>query len=65
LSRITQPDGHTHSYRYDVAGRLLSEYEPEAGGTFAQTVYAYNAMSLPTSVKKQRVFVEPARGTVP
>jgi YD repeat-containing protein len=65
LSRVTQPDGHTHSYQYDGAGRRVSEYEPEAGGTFAQTVYTYNAMSLPTSVKKQRAFVEPARGTVP
>ncbi len=65
LSRVTQPDGHTHSYQYDVAGRLTSEFEAEAGGTFAQTVYQYNAMSLPTSVKKQRVFVEPQRGTVP
>jgi YD repeat-containing protein len=65
LSRITQPDGQTHSYQYDVAGRLVSEHQPEAGGTFAQTVYTYNAMSLPTSVKKQRVFVEPMRGTVP
>ena len=65
LSRITQPDGHTHSYQYDVAGRLTSEFEPEGGGTFAQTVYNYNAMSLPTSVKKQRVFFEPQRGTVP
>lgn len=65
LSRVTSPDGQAHSYQYDVAGRLASEYAPEAGGTFAQTVYTYNAMSLPTSIKKQRVFVEPQRGTVP
>lgn len=65
LSRITQPDGHTHSYQYDVAGRLTSEYEPEGGGTFAQTAYTYNAMSLPTSTRKQRVYTEPQRGTVP
>ena len=65
LSRVTPPDGQAHSYQYDVAGRLVSEHEPEAGGTFAQTVYTYNAMSLPTSIKKQRVYVEPARGTVP
>lgn len=65
LSRVTPPDGQAHAYQYDVAGRLLSEYEPEAGGTFAQTVYTYNAMSLPTSIRKQRVYVEPARGTVP
>lgn len=65
LSRVTSPDGQTHSYQYDVAGRLLSEYEPEAGGTFAQTVYTYNAMSLPTSVRKQRTYVEPQRGTTP
>ena len=65
LSRITAPDGMTHSYQYDAAGRLISEYEPEPGGTFAQTVYTYNAMSLPTSVKKQRSFVEPQRGTTP
>jgi YD repeat-containing protein len=65
LSRMTAPDGMTHSYQYDAAGRLLSEYEPEPGGTFAQTVYTYNAMSLPTSVKKQRTFVEPQRGTTP
>lgn len=65
LSRITQADGHTHSYQYDLAGRLTSEYEPEGGGTFAQTVYTYNAMSLPTSIKKQRVYAEPQRGTVP
>ena len=64
-SRITAPDGMTHSYQYDAAGRLISEYEPEPGGTFAQTVYTYNAMSLPTSVKKQRVFAEPQRGTTP
>lgn len=65
LSRVTQPDGHTHSYQYDVAGRLTSEYEPESGGTFAQAIYTYNEMSLPTSVKKQRVYAEPQRGTVP
>lgn len=65
LSRVTQPDGQTHSYQYDVAGRLLSEYQPEPGGTFAQTVYTYNAMSLPTSIKTQRVTVEPPRGTMP
>lgn len=65
LSRVTQADGQTHSYQYDVAGRLISEFEPEAGGTFAQTVYSYNAMSLPVSVKKQRVYAEPQRGTVP
>ena len=64
-SRITAPDGMTHSYQYDAAGRLISEYEPEPGGTFAQTVYTYNAMSLPTSIKKQRAFVEPQRGTTP
>ncbi|MDO1527224.1 DUF6531 domain-containing protein [Fulvimonas sp. R45] len=64
LSRVTAPDGQAHAYQYDVAGRLVSEYEPEAGGTFAQTVYAYNEMSLPTSITKQRVFAEPARGTV-
>lgn len=65
LSRVTQPDGHAHSYQYDTAGRLTSEYEPEGGGMFAQTVYTYNAMSLPTSIKKQRVYAEPQRGTVP
>lgn len=65
VSRVTQPDGHTHSYQYDVAGRLTSEHEPEGGGKFAQTVYTYNAMSLPTSVKQQRVYAEPQRGTVP
>lgn len=65
LSRVTQPDGHTHSYQYDVAGRLTSEYEPEGGGTFAHTVYTYNAMSLPVTIKKQRVYAEPQRGTAP
>lgn len=65
LSRVTQPDGQPHSYQYDAAGRLVSEHEPEAGGTFAQTVYTYNVMSLPTSVKTQRVYAEPAQGTVP
>jgi YD repeat-containing protein len=65
LAKETRPDGQYHGYQYDGAGRLVSEYEPEAGGTFAQTVYAYNAMSLPVSVKKQRAFVEPPRGTVP
>lgn len=65
LSRVTQPDGQPHSYQYDAAGRLVSEYEPEVGSTFAQTVYTYNAMSLPTSITKQRVLIEPPRGTVP
>ncbi|KRE89659.1 hypothetical protein ASG87_04910 [Frateuria sp. Soil773] len=65
LAKVTQPDGQYHGYQYDAAGRLVSEYEPEAGGTFAQTVYTYNAMSLPTSITTQRVFREPLRGTAP
>lgn len=65
LARITAPDGQPHSYQYDAAGRLVSEHEPEAGGTYAQTIYAYNAMSLPTSIRKQRVYAEPPQGTVP
>lgn len=65
LARITAPDGLTHSFQYDAVGRMVAEFEPEAGGTFAETIYTYNAMSLPTSVKKQRISYEPARGTVP
>lgn len=65
LVKVTQPDGQYRGYRYDAAGRLLSEYEPEAGGTFAQIVYAYNVMSLPTSITTQRVYAEPQRGTTP
>lgn len=64
LAKATQPDGQYHGYQYDVIGHLVSEYEPETGGTYAQKIYTYNAMSLPTSVKKQRVFIEPQRGTV-
>lgn len=64
VAKVTQPDGQYHGYQYDVAGHLMSEYEPEPGGTYAQQVYSYNAMALPTSVKKQRVFVEPKQGTV-
>lgn len=64
LSRITYPDGRTHAYQYDVAGRLTAEFEPEGDGTFDETTYAYNALSLPVTVTKQRVFAEPQRGTV-
>ncbi|MEX1829119.1 DUF6531 domain-containing protein [Luteibacter sp. CQ10] len=65
LARITQPDGQTHSYQYDVAGRMTAEFSPESGGTFAETTYQYNGMSLPTVIRKQRVYVQPAQGTVP
>lgn len=64
MSRIATSDGWSHSYQYDVAGRLLSEFEPEPSGTFAQIVYTYNAMSLRTSATTQRTTYEPARGTV-
>jgi len=65
VAKVTQPDGQYHGYQYDAAGRLVSEYEPEAGGSFEQKVYTYNAMSLPTAVRTQRIFSEPTRGTVP
>lgn len=64
LALVTMPDGTKHGYQYDVAGRKISEYESESGGTFAQAVYTYNALSLPTSIKKQRVAVEPNHGTL-
>lgn len=65
LARVTQPNGHTMSYQYDMAGRLTAKYEPEGDGTFDETAYTYNAMSLPTKVTQQRVFSEPQEGTVP
>lgn len=64
LARVIYPDGHTRSYQYDIAGRLTAEYEPEGDGTFDETVYTYNAMSLPVAIKKQHVFTEPQEGTV-
>lgn len=65
LARATQPDGHAVSYQYDVAGRLTAKFEPEGDGTYDETAYTYNAMSLPISIKKQRIFVKPQQGTVP
>jgi len=65
LAQITQPDGHTQSYQYDVAGRMTAAFSPENGGAFAETTYQYNAMSLPTQIRKQRVYARPAQGTAP
>lgn len=65
LAKVQDPDGHYRAYQYDVAGRIRYEWEPEVGGTFAQRVYTYNAMSLPTTIKTRRVSNEPSMGTVP
>ncbi|MGA7439531.1 MAG: DUF6531 domain-containing protein [Luteibacter sp.] len=64
LARITQPDGQIHAFQYDIAGRLTAEFWPDSGGTFAETTYQYNAMSLPTVITKLRVYAQPAQGTV-
>jgi YD repeat-containing protein len=65
LAKVQDPDGHYRAYQYDVAGRIRYEWEPEVGGTFAQRVYTYNDMSLPTTIKTRRVSTEPSMGTVP
>lgn len=65
LARVIQPDGVSTSYQYDVAGRLLAKFQAVGDGTFDETVYTYNAMSLPVTVTTQRVFSEPQQGTVP
>ncbi len=65
LASVTAPDGIRTSNLYDVAGRLLSTSIPEPGGSFAETRYTYNALSLPTSVTLQRVYSDPGRGTQP
>lgn len=65
LSLISKPDGRKIIYTYDVAGRLLSEAESEPGGSYAQRIYTYDKMSNPTSIKTQRIFSEPASGTLP
>lgn len=65
LASVTGPDGVRISNLYDVAGRLLSTSMPEPGGSFAETRYTYNALSLPVSETIQRVFADPGRGTQP
>ncbi|WP_369942102.1 DUF6531 domain-containing protein [Xanthomonas medicagonis] len=65
LASVTGPDGVRISNLYDVAGRLISTSIPEPGGSFAETRYTYNALSLPTSETIQRVYADPGRGTQP
>ncbi|PPT86780.1 hypothetical protein XthCFBP4691_15850 [Xanthomonas theicola] len=65
LAAMTGPDDVRTSNLYDVAGCLLSTSIPEPGGSFAETRYTYNALSLPTSMTVQRVFADPGRGTQP
>lgn len=55
LANATMPDGHKRARQYDAAWRVSAEYEPEAGGTYAQTRYVYNAMSLPTAEYRERL----------
>ncbi len=65
LAAVTLPDGVKRYYHYDIGGRLLTESQSEAGGTFAQRVYTYNAMSKPTSITVQRITAQPLQGTQP
>jgi YD repeat-containing protein len=65
LASVIGPDGVRVSNLYDVAGRLISTSIPEPGGSFAESRYTYNALSLPTSETIQRVFADPGRGTQP
>jgi hypothetical protein len=44
-----------HVLVYDAPGRLLKEYEPEAGGTYAQIRYTYNTESQVIRVDTERV----------
>jgi YD repeat-containing protein len=54
IASIQTPDGRTRTKIYDAAGRLLREYEPEVGGTYAQIRYTYNNLSQVTSVITER-----------
>lgn len=45
LSSTTTPDGHTRSYQYDNARRLVSITELESGGATAKLAYGYDAGS--------------------
>lgn len=55
LSSTTTPDGHTQSYEYDNARRLVSVTEPETGGTTAKLTYNYNADSNVVSTVSSRI----------
>ena len=55
VTGVRTPDGHWQVRQYDVGGRMTTVYEPEVGGTYAQTRYTYNNMSLPTRIDTERV----------
>ncbi|WP_162125926.1 RHS repeat-associated core domain-containing protein, partial [Pseudoxanthomonas wuyuanensis] len=54
LSHVKRPDGQVRGFQYDVAHRLVGEYEQEAGQNYAYRGYIYNAASLPTSLVVSR-----------
>jgi YD repeat-containing protein len=54
IATVRSPDGVTLTRQYDPAGRLVREYYPEFGGTFAVKKYAYNNASLVTSATIER-----------
>ncbi|MBA2237093.1 MAG: RHS repeat protein, partial [Lysobacter sp.] len=51
---VSTPDNVTSTREYDAAGRVLREYQTEAGGTFAVKEYTYNNASQPVSITVQR-----------
>ena len=55
VTGLRTPDGQWKVRQYDPTGRLTTEYAPEAGGTYAQTRYTYNNVSLPTRIDTERV----------
>ena len=55
LNSVQRPDGQLRTLEYDAAWRLAREYEPEAGGTYAQKRYTYNNASQVTRIDTERL----------
>lgn len=45
LVAVTSPDNITRYYQYDTQRRVVAEFEPEAGGSYAFKSYRYDAAS--------------------
>jgi YD repeat-containing protein len=54
IESVTTPDGLSITFVYDAALRKIEEFTKGADGMYARKQYAYNSMSLPTSIQTIR-----------